>query len=63
MGVGILRKSNSNSTPWSLTLTLLQVYNEKKQTRQKEIENVQFEGKKSTRKLNIAARFVLKEVR
>lgn len=34
----------------------MHVYNEKKQMRQKEIENVQFEEKKSTRKLNIAAR-------
>jgi hypothetical protein len=37
---------------WLLVVTLMQIYNEKKQTREKEIENVQF-GRKKKKKREI----------
>ena len=37
---------------WLLVATLMQIYNEKDQTEQRKMQNVQFEEKRSTRKYN-----------
>lgn len=37
-------------------ITLIQLHNGKEQVRQREIQNVQFEEKKSTRKCNVGAK-------
>lgn len=41
---------------WSLVVTLIQVYNKKEQAGQKELQNVQFGEKMSTRKFIIGAK-------
>lgn len=44
------RQPNINCVVWLLVLTLMQTYNVKKQARQRERQNVQFEEKRSTTK-------------
>lgn len=51
----ISRQPNIGSTPRLLVITLMQVYNDKKQKGQKGIQNIQFEEKKGIGKFNVGA--------
>lgn len=52
----ISRLPGTDRIIWLLVSTLAQVCNEKEQVGQKEIQNVQFVGKKNTRRCNVGAK-------
>jgi hypothetical protein len=47
---GISRQSSINSVTWLDMITLTEIYKQKEQIGQKEIQNVQFEEKRGRRK-------------
>lgn len=54
--ISLAEEISSNLAVWLLVITLLQVYNEKEQAGQKEIQNIQFVEKNITRKFKVGAK-------
>lgn len=57
------RHFSINCVIWLLVITFMQVYNEKEQVKQREIENVQYKEKRNTRKCKVLAKFNIQEMR
>lgn len=50
------RQPNTDFVRWLLKITLMQIYNERKQVGQERNANAQFEKKKITRKYNVGVK-------